>query len=78
MVFDTQELEYSSMSLSSSSDEGTSSDESFPDNNLKAYDFEPVCDPRNIISFSSDDEESAIENSRIGMVHLLGMRTYGN
>ena len=62
---DTQELEYSSMSLSSSSDEGTSSDESFPDNNIKAYDFEPVCDPRNIINIispSSDDEESAKES----------------
>jgi len=52
------------MTLSCSSDEETS-DESFPDTNLKAYDFEPVC----IMSSSLDDEESAKENksnSRIG------------
>ena len=60
---DTQELEYS-MSLSSDeeSTEESDSDESKPDlSNLRAYDFEPVCEPHSVLS--SSDEEEKLETS---------------
>ena len=64
---DTQELKYPSSDEENYSDD-TDSDQSLPDlTNLKAFDFEPTCAPREI---QSSDEESEIEvdKNRIGNV----------
>ena len=62
---DTQELKYPSSDEENYSDD-TDSDQSLPDlTNLKAFDFEPTCAPREI---QSSDEESENDKNRIGNV----------
>ena len=64
---DTQELKYPSSDEKNYSDD-TDSDQSFPDlTNLKAFDFEPTCAPREIQS-SDEESENEVDKNRIGNV----------